>query len=405
MRSKQTRVVHVTTVPQTLAFLHGQIDYVRSKGFEIHVASAPGDELANFSREQSVPSRGVPLTRAITPWSDLKAICQLWGWFRELRPTIVHAHTPKGGLVGMVAAFLARVPVRIYHIRGLPLQTATGLQRFIFRCTESITCRLAHRVLIVSHSLGTRAVRVGICPQEKITTLGHGSGNGVDARRRFNPSKQTQGVGLTLRHEMGIPQKALVIGFVGRIVGDKGVVDLAEAWTVLRKRLPQAHLLIVGPFEKRDAIPDEIKRQLEEDPRVHLPGCLDSLPFYSVMNLLVLPTYREGFPNVLLEAAAMELPVVATRVEGCTDAVLDGETGTLVAARDAGALATAITLYARNETLRRQHGLAGRARVLKYFRPEHIWQAVVDEYESLLKQRGLSTAKTERPVTARRKAA
>jgi glycosyltransferase involved in cell wall biosynthesis len=170
------------------------------------------------------------------------------------------------------------------------------------------------------------------------------------------------------------------------VVRDKGIVELATAWSSLRERFGDLHLLIVGPLEEHDSIPPIIRRQLEEDSRVHLIGAeWDTPALYSIMDVVTLPTYREGFPNVPLEAAAMSVPVVATRVPGCVEAVEDGVTGILVPPRDPAALAEAISRYVMDPRLRYEHGAAGRNRVLLDFRPDDIWAAMYEEYQRLLR--------------------
>jgi glycosyltransferase involved in cell wall biosynthesis len=352
--------------------------------------------LDQFAAENQVEAFSVEMPRRITPVKDLQVVLQLWKRFRQVRPTVVHAHTPKGGLLGMIAAYLARVPVRIYHIRGLPLMTATGRRRTLLIWTERISCRLAHRVLAVSHSMREVAIAERICPADKIVTPLGGSGNGVDAAGRFHPARSGRQSGNAVRAQYGIPDDAVVLGFVGRLVRDKGVSELAAAWEKLSRQFPQLHLLVVGHFEPQDPVPEVVQETLHTDPRIHLAGTnWDTPPFYAAMDVVVLPTYREGFPNVPLEAAAMERPVVATRIPGCVDAVQDGVTGLLVPPRDVDALAEAIARYVRDAELRAKHGAAGRRRVLRDFRPEGIWNEVWREYCLLLRRVGLRVPQTD----------
>jgi glycosyltransferase involved in cell wall biosynthesis len=244
-------------------------------------------------------------------------------------------------------------------------------------------------VFCVSHSLREVAVNERLCRPEKIVVLAGGSGNGVDATNRFNPDLFGPQDRQRVRDRFGIPNGAFVVGFVGRLVRDKGIIELEEAWRRLSVLFPEIHLLLVGPFEPRDPVPKGVKTRLISDPRIHLTNeHVDPAPLYTAMDLVVLPTYREGFPNVPLEAAAMRLPVVATSVPGCVDAVQDGVTGTLVPAQDTAALAEAIDRYIHNPFLRKQHGKAGRARVLREFRQEVIWDALFQEYSKLLFQKG-----------------
>jgi glycosyltransferase involved in cell wall biosynthesis len=381
------RLLHVTTIPMSLTFLRGQVGYMQARGLQIHALSSPGAELDTFAERERVGVSAVAMPRRITPFRDLLAVLRILREMRRIRPAIVHAHTPKGGLLGMIAATAHRVPVRIYHMRGLPLMGATGLKRRLLWSTEWLACRLAHQVYCVSRSVRREAVEAGICPPEKITVLLGGSGNGVDAAGRFDPDAQGEAVRAEARARLGIPPDAVVIGFVGRIVRDKGVMELAEAWRQLRERYPHLHLLLVGPFEPQDPVPAGTERLLREDSRVHLAGMdWNTPPLYAAMDLVALPTYREGFPNVPLEAAAMRLPVVATRIPGCVDALADGVTGLLVPPRDATALRDALARYLDDPELRLLHGAAGRERVLQEFRQEAIWAALHAEYRRLLAQ-------------------
>jgi glycosyltransferase involved in cell wall biosynthesis len=385
------RLLHITTVSMSLTFLRGQIGFMQRRGLQVSVLSSPGPELAEIASAEGADTAAVSMSRHITPLRDLAALAALVRAMRRLRPTIVHAHTPKGGLLGMIAAALCRVPVRIYHMRGLPLMGAGGWKRRLLRSTERVACGLAHEVICVSQSVRTAAVAAGLCPPDRIRVLLGGSGNGVDACGRFDPTTHGRDARRRVRSGMGISEQDMVIGFVGRVVRDKGVTELAAAWQELRGERPDVHLLLVGPLEPQDPLPAGVEAMLRADERVHMTGMTwDTPPLYAAMDVVVLPTYREGFPNVPLEAAAMELPVVATRVPGCVDAVVDGETGLLVEPRDAVDLARALRRYLADPELRRQHGCAGRRRVLSDFQPHGIWEAVYAEYLRLLQDRGMS---------------
>ena len=379
--ASRPRLVHVMTVPQTLELIGGQIDHVAENGFEVHAVASPGPLLDRFADRHRARVHGVPMERRISPLSDLRALAALTRLLRELRPTLVHSHTPKAGLLGMLAARRAGVPLRVYQVRGLLTHTAGGVRRLLLRRGERTSCAVARQVVCNGPSLLRELVDQGLCPAAKARVLCSGS-NGVDARHRFDPARQAHAG--EARRRLGLPAEAPVIGFVGRLVRDKGVAELTAAWRRLRAARPDLRLLIVGPFEERDAVGGE-RRELEADPRVHLTGLVDDMPaHYRAMDVLALPTYREGFPNAPLEAAAMGIPVVATRVVGCVDAVADGETGTLVPPRDAEALAAALAAYLDSPELRRRHGEAGRRRVLANYRPEPIWRATLDLYAEMM---------------------
>jgi glycosyltransferase involved in cell wall biosynthesis len=379
------RLLHVTTIPMSLVFLSGQVAYMQQHGFDVSVVSSPGRDLEEFGRINGVRTFAVEMRRTITPLRDLGALWRLWRFVRRTRPDIVHAHTPKGGLLGMLAASLGAVRARIYHLRGLPLVTATGWRRWLLWLTEWIACALASRVLCVSHSLRDAALRLSITRADKILVLQGGSGNGVDASHRFNRATLAPNARERTRSRLGVPEQARVIGFVGRLVPDKGVVELARAWRPLRDEFPDACLLLVGPLEAHDPLPPDIEQQLRTDDRVRLTGMdWNTPPLYAAMDVVALPTYREGFPNVPLEAAAMELPVIATLVPGCIDAVTDGVTGTLIPSRDVTALHMAIARYLRDPALGARHGAAARERVLREFAQERLWEDVRQEYTRLL---------------------
>jgi glycosyltransferase involved in cell wall biosynthesis len=387
----RVRLVYVTTVPQSLAFIEGAVLHMQGHGFEVHAISSPGEQLERFGRETNAFVHGVPMTRRITPVRDLRALFALMLLFLRLRPVIVHASTPKAGMLGTLAAWLTGVPVRLYYLWGLPLVTAVGWRRRLLRATERLTCALAHRVGCVSRSLRNVILDEQLCDPGKLLLLGQGSSHGVDATERFTPDHADQVARQHARERFGIPPDALVIGFVGRVVKDKGVVELAAAWESLRVRYSSLYLLVVGPFEAEDPIPEAMAKVLRTDPRVRLPGWLDDpRGGYAAMDVVVLPSYREGLPNVPLEGAAMQLPVVTTSGPGCVDSVQDGVTGTVVPPHDAVGLAEAITRYLEDPELRRRHGRNGRLRVLRDFRPERIWSALFDEYDRLARERGVS---------------
>lgn len=392
---KKAKLIHITTVPQSLDFLAGQVGYMKRNGFEVCALSSPGEFLDEFSEREEITVCTAKMARRISPLQDIVAILEIWRHMCKIRPQIVHAHTPKGGLLGTISARLANVPIVVYHIHGLPLETATGYKRFLLWLSEKVSCFLANQVYCVSQSIRKVAVAEGLCPSDKVKVLLKGSINGVDASGCFNKANLSKSLSQEMRSRYGIPEDALVIGFVGRVVGDKGIAELVQAWKILREEFSNLRLLIVGPWEPQDSISSDVEYVLKNDCRVHLTGEVRNPEvFYTAMDILSLPTYREGFGNVLVEAAAMELPTVATEIPGCVDSVQNGVTGTLVPARNFEALADAIREYIANPHLRYLHGKAGRDRVLRDFRPESIWKAQFQEYVGLLEANRLLDRET-----------
>jgi glycosyltransferase involved in cell wall biosynthesis len=379
------KLVHITNVPENKGFFEGQLRYMASKGFEVHFVTSPGRSLADFAEVEGVQLHEVKVHLKISPLRDLVTIIQFVGVLRRIRPQIVHVHTPKAGFVAMIASWLSRVPVRIYHVHGLRFTTVTGLERLLIRSAEKLTFSLAHLALCVSGSVRAMAISERLCPDGKIKVLAAGSANGLDAVEKFNPAKLEQDARKNTREKFSVPPGAFVIGYVGRIIQDKGIGELAEAWATLREVFPFLHLLLVGSYQKEYPLPESTRAVFDTDPRIHVAGYLEDVAMiYASIDLLVLPSYREGFPNVVLEGSAMELPVVATRVCGCMDAIADGISGTLIPPKDTTALVEAISAYVRDPDLRRRHGVAGRLRVLNEFEPETLWNAIYDEYSHLL---------------------
>jgi glycosyltransferase involved in cell wall biosynthesis len=269
----------------------------------------------------------------------------------------------------------------------------------LLRCCERLTGALAHLVICQSASLQRVVLRERLCPARKCITLGGGIGNGVDAEDRFNPARVNEQAVRALRARYGIPRESLVVGYVGRLARDKGLRELEQAWRRISALHPDAHLLILGEPDARAPPDAAIIESLHSHPAVHFAGRVpDPVPYYAALDVLALPTYREGLPNVALEAAAMRIPVVATRTTGCIDAVHDGVTGLLVPPRSAETLAGALDLYLRSPELRRQHGAAGRARMLASFRQLPLWAELEALYASLLRMRPARAAAASKRV-------
>lgn len=378
------RVVHVTTVPLNLLFMRGFGEYLRRQGIDVHVVSSPGAGLDAYGEREGVATHGINIERRIAPTKDLESLARLTALFRQLAPDIVHAHSPKGGLLGMLASTVARVPTRIYHLRGMPLETAKGFTRSILWSTESTSARLSDTVICVSESLRQSLVRRHICDERKARVLLRGSGNGVDAEGRFNPGHLPDDARAATRRALGLPADAVVLTFVGRVAADKGIQELVAAWRRIRAERSNTRLLLVGTLDTRDPPERAVLQCLESDPHVVWVRGTDDVPrMYNASDILVLPTYREGFPSVVLEGSAMRLPIVATRVTGCVDAVVDGVTGELVPARDATTLSTRLLRYVDDNQRRRTHGEAGRAHVLRWYQQQLVWGAIKHLYDEL----------------------
>jgi glycosyltransferase involved in cell wall biosynthesis len=261
------------------------------------------------------------------------------------------------------------------------------MKRWILVRTERIACRCAQQVICVSESVRERVLELGLAKKEQTVVLGAGSFNGVDADR-FAPTPELVNAGERLRRELGIPPEAPVIGFVGRFTKDKGVPELIEAFSSLRRRFSELRLLVLGRFDDTDPVPETTRRFLLSDPGIVNAGYAEDIsPYYQAMDVLALPTYREGFPTVALEASAAGKPVVATRATGAVDAVADGITGLLVPVGDVQALTEALGRLLADPELAGRMGRAGQERVRRDYSRERIWQELAALYRGLLKER------------------
>lgn len=358
---RTNKVVVCATVPMSVrTLLAPQIARLAERGHHVEVVTSPGDDdLASLPGVARV--HRLPMAREISPVADLRALVAWLRLLRRVRPETVIAFSPKASLLAMIAAWVLRVPARVYSTGGLRLETATGPGRRVLWLTEWLTCVTSTRVVANSPSLARvyESLRLG---RGKIAwTL---SRKGVD-HERFSPEIAVEPA------FVDGPDDLPVVGFVGRVTGDKGVAVLAEALALLHHEGVGLRALIVGPGEGPDseALFEELR---SASPYVTTPGAVtDTRPSYAAMAVFVLPSAREGFPNVVIEAAAMGLPAIVSDATGCIDSV-DASTGLTFPAGDAVALAAAIRRLVTDAALRETMGAAARARAVADFDPDRV---------------------------------
>lgn len=386
------RIVIGITNAQTCLVLSGRIRALLDAGFHVTVLSSPGDLLDLMEHDEGVATLRVPMQRGIAPVADLLSLYRLWRLLLKLKPDVVEFSTPKAGFLGMIAAFLAGIPHRVYFLRGLKLESLHGIRRLVLLLTERAAAACAHVVLCNSGSLRKKALEIGLASDEKLHILGPGSSNGINAVR-FRPGVSD------VRKQFGIPEGARVLGFVGRLTRDKGIPELIDAFERIFPVMPYVYLLLVGWFdEAEDALKRELRSRILANPHIVCTGfVVDAAPCYQAMDLLVLPSMREGFPNVVLEASASGIPVISTLSTGARDSVVHGKTGLLVRFGDRDALFDAIMRLLRDANERQQMGTAGRAWVLEQFLDRRIRKLTEVFYRDLLKP-GEFSASSEPPV-------
>ncbi len=375
---KSNRVLLVSTVPITLYHLRGFVEWLAKHGYEVHVASAPR-ELETFVAGWPCVVHRLPLRRRMSPFADLWAIACLTRLIWKIDPAVIHTHSPKASLLSMLAASITARRLKIYHVHGAPFETATGLSRLVLIVSERLTAYLADEVWCVSNSVLRLLTEIGV-PQTKMRVPQNGSIAGVEARRSFSPDARAADR-MASREKLGLGVEDILVGFVGRLSGDKGIDELRHAWASLSLANSHAYLVVVGDIDERQPISGDLESWLASGPHVfHIPHTMEPAAWFAAMDVFVLPSYREGFPVVVLEAAAMALPTVATRVTGCVDGVIDGCTGALVPVRDANALEGAIGQYLKSAALRQSHGIQARARVLADFEPTALYNDYLTHY-------------------------
>ncbi len=378
------RVAHVTTVDLSLRYLLlNQLRRIQEEGYEVFGISADGPDVT-VVEAAGIPHFAVPMTRRFTPMADLRALWALVRLMRRERFDVVHTHTPKAGLLGQLAARLAGVPIVANTLHGfyfhddmkpLPRRFYVWMERIAAKCSDTILSQNREDIATaVAERIGTPDLLKWL-------------GNGIDLQR-FDRRRLSDDALAALRTEIGLDATAPVVGFVGRLVEEKGILDLLQAAKAVVEAVPNTQLLIVGPYdqEKPDALRPEVTERYGVAPNCRFVGMRDDMPeLYALMDVLVLPSYREGFPRAPMEASAMGVPAIVTDIRGCREAVVHGENGLLYPVGDADRLARSLIELLQDDQRRAQMGVTGRRIAEERFDEQKVFDRVLDEYERLLR--------------------
>lgn len=358
-----------------------------SAHFDVVAVSSPQKELKDVAEAEGVKTQAVNMTRAITPLKDATSLYRLYRLLKKEKPDIVHTHTPKAGLLGMIAAKLAGVPVRMHTVAGMPLLESKGVKRRVLEMAETVTYRNATSVYPNSKNLAEIILRNGYCSGKKLKVIGNGSSNGIDTGH-FMSTDELRRKSDELKRSLRLENGEFVYLFVGRIVKDKGIHELVAAFTELRKKNQNIRLLLVGSFEPElDPIDPQTEHTLRTDPSIVLVDFQqDVRPYYLMSDVLVFPSYREGFPNVPMQAGSMDLPSIVTNINGCNEIVESGKNGIIIPVKDAASLAEAMNELYENKSL--YNSMKGQARkmIVDRYEQNTIWQLLLQEYNDQLKQ-------------------
>lgn len=380
------QIVCVATVPFFIATQLGtQIAALLQAGMHVTVVTSPGPELERLPKHPNLHVQTLLIPRNVSPKSDFLAVLSLFRLFKLLSPKIVHSTTPKAGLIAAIAGFLARVPIRLHTFTGQPWLSLRGAMRMAARLADRLIGWLNTRCYADSLSQSQFLVREGLISADRISVIGEGSLSGVDIER-FDRERIGIQVRDRVRRQLGMSSDIPILLFIGRIARDKGIRELLAAAKRLHSEGVAFSLLLLGPMDDETGGHSSISRlELEGQDYLHYLGYSD-VPenFIAAADVLCLPSYREGFGTVVIEAAAMGVPTVGTRITGLTDAIVDGETGVLVEVHDPIALANALRTLIENPGLRGHLGEQARARAREHFASGRVNAALLVEYGRLL---------------------
>lgn len=371
-------ILHVVNISFVIPYFLGkQFLYFKDKGYREFVICTPSDELNQLANIYGFEYQEIKVLRKISIYEDLKAVFKTACYIKEKHIDIVTGHTPKGALVAMLAAFIMRVPIRIYFRHGLVYETSHGLKRKLLITIDKLAAMLATKIVCVSPSVCKRSLEDRLNSASKQCLLSKGTCNGIDVDRFCIDNVRDDRI-KKIRDSLGIQPSDFVIGFTGRLVRDKGIIELVRAYKQLKDKYNNLILLLVGMLEERDALPQDVVDNIQNTEGIISTGYVSNASiecYYALMDLFILPSYREGFPTSVLEASSMQLPVITTKATGCIDSIVSEQTGVFVE-HDSDCIALAIEKFYLDRNLCYLYGQNGRNFVVDNFEQSIIWHEI-----------------------------
>ena len=378
----KTKIIRTSTVAMSLhLLLKGQLKFL-SKHFDVLAVSGYDADLETVKNREGVSIVSVVMKRSIAPFQDLISLYRLYKLFKKERPTIVHSITPKAGLLSMVAAKYANVPVRIHTFTGLVFPAKKGLFQKILILMDKVLCW--HATHIIPEGAGVKQDLLDYKITKKpLEVIANGNVNGIDTTF-FNSNTISEQQQQNLRNELGIDSSDFVFVFIGRLVADKGINELVRAFLSLE--IPNCKLLLVGPYETEDPLQPETLKAIQQNDSILSVGFQhDVRPYLVISDCLVFPSYREGFPNVVMQAGAMGLPSIVTDINGSNEIIIEGFNGTIVPSKNVTALLRAMIRIKEDETWRNQLQSNARSSIISRYEQELVWEALLIKYKEFLK--------------------
>lgn len=386
MKPKMQKLIRITTVPISLdKLLDGQLRFMNNY-FQVTAVSSDPQYLEKIKVKEGVEVYNVEMTRKITPVRDLIAIWRFYKYLKKEKPHIVHSHTPKAGLVGMLASKLAGVPCRLHTVAGLPLIEAKGLKRKILMQVEKLIYKTATKVYSNSYGLSKFILENNLLPKNKLKIIGNGSSNGINTNY-FCLEAVEESLIFELKDKLNIDPTDFVFIFVGRLVKDKGVNELLAAFKKLSEESINTKLLLVGPFEQElDPLSTESLTLISENKNILSLGYQkDVRPYFFISDCLVFPSYREGFPNVVMQAGAMELPAIVSDINGCNEIIENGKNGIIVEPKNIESLVKAMKIMVEDKTFYQKIKSNTRQKIVDNYQREFVWNEILLEYQNCIK--------------------
>lgn len=374
--------MRITTVPVSMnVLLKHQLRFMASY-FEVVAVSSPGRELEEVAKREGVRTVAMKMARSVEPLRDLISLWHLFLLMRKEKPDIVHTHTPKAGLLGMLAARLAGVKIRMHTVAGLPLLEKRGPYRLVLEWMERLTASCATRVYPNSGRLRAIMMEKKYCTNRKLRLLGNGSSNGIDSSF-FQKNNGLEIQAGKFRKERGWLPHHFVYVFAGRIVKDKGVEELVDAFTTIHDRYHDTRLMLIGPFEESlDPLSASTKNRIMQHEAIsHVDFQEDIRPWLLMGQALVFPSYREGFPNVPMQAGCLELPAIVTDINGCNEIIEHGKNGLIVPPKNSMALREAMEQLFTDHLLYQQLRRNARPGIVGRFDQQNLWHQLLQEYK------------------------
>jgi glycosyltransferase involved in cell wall biosynthesis len=375
------KILRVTTVPESLkTLLKGQLKFMSNNGFDVIGVSSGGKSLFEVKKNEGIEVFEIEMSRKITPIKDLKSLLNLYKLIKKEKPIIVHSHTPKAGIIAMLAAKIANVPIRLHTIAGLPLMETKGLKRKLLIFVEKVTYACATKVYPNSNALATFIIQKNIVCQSKVKVLGNGSSNGIDTDYFKQEIIDTNNI-KKIKELLGICGRDFVFVFVGRLVADKGINELIQAFIKLDDE--NLKLLLVGDYEHElDPLLESTHFEINNNSKIISVGYQSDIrPYLGISSCLVFPSYREGFPNVVMQSGAMGLPSIVTNINGCNEIIEEGFNGTIIPVKDAEALYNAMRKMFKNADWCLSLANNARNKITSNYNQLLVWQSILTEYQ------------------------